>query len=99
MDGTARSEYDHWNEDGDYMWYMEVGRFTGDEDPPELPDWDEIDEYDQAFDAGYEAGYHGEPFRALDEDVYPLRERNAYQRGYDEGTSDRTAADDDNMGW
>ncbi len=46
LDSTPRSDYAHWNEDQDYMWYMEVGRFADTEEPAdpdeefEYPDWD-----------------------------------------------------------
>ena len=33
---SARSDYAHWNEDQDYMWYQEEGRFA--EEPPEYDD-------------------------------------------------------------
>ena len=38
LDPTPVSDYAHWNEDAQYMWYQEVGRFSGAEDPPELED-------------------------------------------------------------
>ena len=46
----ARSDYAHWNEDQDYMWYQEEGRFA--EEPPEYDD----DPYDGPTDEGPEIG-------------------------------------------
>ena len=51
-DPTPRSDYAHWNEEQDWMWWNEVGRFSGDEDPPEpdeeyeYPDHDTRDQDD-----------------------------------------------------
>lgn len=49
-----RSDYAHWNEDADHMWWMEEGRFAGQEDPPDpdddydpYEDWDEYDDQDE----------------------------------------------------
>ena len=32
----SRRDYDHWNEDADYMWWMEEGRHV--EEPPDYDD-------------------------------------------------------------
>jgi len=49
FDATPRSDYEHWNEERDIMWYQEVGRFAGNEDPPD-PD-DDIDlDYEEGED-------------------------------------------------
>ena len=34
----ARADYAHWNEDADYMWWQEEGRF-GSEDAPDPDDY------------------------------------------------------------
>lgn len=52
IDNTPRSAYAHWNEEQDIVWYQEVGRFSGDEDPPDPdefyedydPNWEENEE-------------------------------------------------------
>lgn len=36
-----RSDYDHWNEDADHMWWMEEGRFGSERDPNEA--FDDLD--------------------------------------------------------
>ena len=44
---SARSDYAHWNEDQDYMWYQEEGRFP--EEPPEPDDYDRANDYEPDF--------------------------------------------------
>lgn len=46
IDPTPRSDYDHWNEERDIMWWMEVGRFGGDTEPDFDPYDDDLEEDD-----------------------------------------------------
>lgn len=43
----ARSDYDHWNEEADRVWWEEEGRFPL--DPPD-PDDDDLDRYGRYAD-------------------------------------------------
>lgn len=43
----GRADYAHWNEDADYMWWMEEGRHP--EEPPE-----DYDDHTGQYDADYE---------------------------------------------
>lgn len=49
IDPTPRSAYEHWNEERDQMWYMEVGRFgaTDDYDRYDAYSYDEYDEEEE----------------------------------------------------
>lgn len=51
---SARSDYDHWNEDADHMWWQEEGRHP--EEPPENDPYDDYQNY-SAEDAHYEDIY------------------------------------------
>lgn len=39
------ADYSHWNEDAEYMWWMEEGRHADAYDPPDpYDDWDYYDQ-------------------------------------------------------
>lgn len=45
----ARSDYDHWNEEADIVWWQEEGRHAGNEEPyDDNPDagWDDWEDFD-----------------------------------------------------
>lgn len=49
IDPTPRSDYEHWNEDRDFMWWQEVGKHAADQNDPPEPDL-----YDAWEDARYD---------------------------------------------
>ena len=50
---SARSDYAHWNEDADYMWYHEEGKHV--EEPPEYDDYDERHFENEPLEEGEES--------------------------------------------
>ena len=46
IDPTPRSDYEHWNEERDIMWYQEVGRFASEQNEPDFDPYDDFDEED-----------------------------------------------------
>ena len=79
------------------VYYNEAGEVLGwddnyYDDPPDEPDWDEITDGEQAYEAGYEDGYHGEPCQVVA--AHGPEDRH-YLGGYDDGREDRNAADVD----
>ena len=78
------------------VYYNEAGEPLGwdnnyYDDAPEEPDWDRITDDEQAWEAGYEDGYHGEPSQVSEANDHADR---SYLAGYDDGRADRSAGDE-----
>lgn len=86
---AARSDYEHWNEDADLMWWEEEGKHQDDPN-----DFDRDDDYDlgmeaDAMDEGYEEAISGVPPDVLDIPYSDPDAIKAFLSGYNEGRKDR----------
>ncbi len=82
------------------VYYNEAGEPLGwddnyYDDEPDEPDWDRISDDEQAWEAGWEDGYYGEPSQVGEAKDSGDR---AYEIGYGEGRSDRDTDDEANEG-
>jgi len=61
-----RRDYEHWNEDQDYMWWEEEGKHQGEPSEYDYDDYNRADveseaTFEAAVDEGYEAAFSTPP--------------------------------------